>query len=300
MGRSFVDAHPVARRVFDQANDILGFDLAHLCFEGPEDELNDTVNTQPALYVCGVAIFEVLRDYYPNAAPQLMAGHSLGEFTALTAAGALSFADGVRLVRKRGRLMKQAGEQHPGAMAAILGLDTATVHKICREAQQQTDGDLVVANDNTVGQVVISGHEAALEIGMKLARDAGARKVVKLAVSIASHSPLMASVDEAFREALSDCVFSEPQVPVYANVTAQPLVAVDAIRDELTRQLTSPVLWTDTMRQMIGAGVTTIVELGPKDVLCGLMKRFDRQVQRIPLSTPDNLRYFELDDVSLG
>lgn len=289
MGKSYAATYPAARQVFEQANDILGFDLADMCFNGPETLLNETINTQPALYVCGIAIYETLRQLVPDAVPLCVAGHSLGEFTALTAAGVLSFEDGLRLVQERGRLMQQAGEINPGAMAAILGLDASVVVDICQQARQQVGGDLVLANDNTVGQVVISGHEATLKVGMQMARDAGARKAVKLAVSIAAHSPLMQSVTADFDRALAACTLSESHMPVYGNVTAAPMTTADAVRDELSRQLTSPVLWTETMRRMLADGVTTVIELGPKDVLCGLMKRLDRQIIRISLSETHNL-----------
>lgn len=290
MGRDLVEAYPAARQTFEQADDILGFSLSRLCFEGPENELNDTINTQPALYAAGIASLRALQSEIPDAKPGFAAGHSLGEFTALTAAGALSFEDGLRLVRERGRLMKLAGTQHPGAMAALLGLDADQARAVCQQASQQTGGVLVVANDNCPGQLVLSGDEATIEAGMTLAKEAGAKKVVKLAVSIASHSPLMESA--AFREALAATMFQMPSVPVFGNVTAAPLTTVDEIRAELGQQLTSSVRWTESVRAMIAAGASRFVELGPKDVLAGMMKRIDRSAPGVALNSAETLRAF--------
>ncbi|MCS7072023.1 MAG: ACP S-malonyltransferase, partial [Anaerolinea sp.] len=269
----------VAQETFAEADEILGFSLSDLCFHGPEADLNATVNTQPALYVAGIAALRVINTALPDLKPFALAGHSLGEFTALTAAGALSFADGLRLVRERGRLMAEAGEQQPGGMAALLGLDADVVRAVCQQASAETGAVVVLANDNCPGQIVISGQYAALERALELAKAAGAKRAVKLAVSIAAHSPLMMSASQAFEEALSRTAFSDPQVTVYANVTAQPVTSVDAIRAELGQQLTSSVRWTESVRAMIAAGVTEFVELGARDVLTGLLKRIDTNVR---------------------
>jgi [acyl-carrier-protein] S-malonyltransferase len=284
MGRDFVEAHPIARQTFEEGDDILGFSLTKLCLEGPEAELNDTINTQPALYVCGIAIFRVLQSVYSESAPAFVAGHSLGEFTALAAAGSLAFEDGVRLVRERGRLMKEAGVKSPGAMAALLGLDTTAAREVCQHASQQTGGVLVLANDNCPGQIVISGDEATLEQGLALAKEAGAKRAVKLAVSIAAHSPLMEPASALFRKALEDTAFQTSQVPVYGNVNAAPLTSVEAIREELSMQLTSSVRWTESVQAMIAAGAQRFIELGPKDVLSGLLKRIDGSAFGISLN----------------
>lgn len=292
MMQDFVQVYPVARETFEQADDILGFSLSKLCFEGPEEELNDTINTQPALYVSGVAIHRVLQSLFAGSVPAFVAGHSLGEFTALAVAGAVSFEDGLRLVRERGRLMKEAGIKSPGAMAALLGLDADVVRGVCAQASRQTGGVLVLANDNCPGQIVISGDDATLEQGLTLAKEAGAKRAVKLAVSIAAHSPLMAPASAEFRQALAETAFQTPRVPVYGNVNAAPLTSVEAIRDELSNQLTSSVRWTESVRAMIAAGAQRFIELGPKDVLSGLLKRIDRSATAIALSNVGALQQF--------
>lgn len=276
MGKDLAQAYPIVRQTYEQADSILGFELSDLCFNGSEAMLNDTINTQPALYVTGIAILRALQLELPAAVPSFVAGHSLGEFTALAAAGALSFEDGLRLVRERGRLMEAAGTQSPGAMAAVLGLDAAQVREVCAHASQQTGSVLILANDNCPGQSVISGDDATLEVGMQLLSEAKAKKVVKLAISIAAHSPLMESASAEFRQVLAATQFAMPRVPVYGNVDAVPLADVNAIRRELDLQLTNSVRWTESVQAMVAAGAETFIELGPKDVLVGLLKRIDR------------------------
>jgi [acyl-carrier-protein] S-malonyltransferase len=292
MGKDLADAYPIARDTFAQADEILGSAFSDLCFNGPEADLNDTFNTQPALYVAGMATLRALQTECPDAVPSFAAGHSLGEFTALAAAGAVSFEDGLRLVRERGRLMKAAGERSPGAMAALLGLDAEPVRELCATASAETGGVLVLANDNCPGQIVISGDEATLERGLELAKAAGARRALKLAVSIASHSPLMESIAAEFRDVLAATNFQVPHMPVYGNVSAAPLVSVQAIREELDRQLTSSVRWTESVRAMIAAGAEQFVELGPKDVLCGLLRRIDSEKAAIALNNAASLWQF--------
>lgn len=277
MGADITAAYPAAAQTFAEADDILGFALSDLCFSGSEIDLNETINTQPALYVMGVAILRVLQNRRPDMRPAYVAGHSLGELTALTAAGAIPFAEGLKLVRRRGELMAEAGRRSPGAMAALLGLDTEKAREVCAQAVQETGGRLVVANDNCPGQLVISGDDAALEIGMALARAAGAKRAVKLAVSIAAHSPLMGVVEAEFREAVNATPISAPRIPVMGNVSAAPLETVEAIREELGQQLTQAVRWTESVQAMRAAGITHFYELGPKDVLNGLIKRIDRE-----------------------
>lgn len=276
MGRELA-AFPEAQQVFAQADEILGWPISRLCFDGPEAELNDTINTQPAILVHSVATLRAIeqRTDLKNQLT-LVAGHSLGEFSALVCAGALAFPDALKLVRERGRLMKLAGEQHPGAMAAILGLDRTTVETICSEAAGATDQPVQVANDNCPGQIVISGDKMALDKAMELAK-AQRGKVRPLAVSIASHSALMAGAAQEFRAWLEAAPWNEPRVPVIANVTARP-VSRGSMSDLLVAQLTSPVRWTESVQFMIGKGVTHFVEVGPKDVLCGLIKRIDAAV----------------------
>jgi [acyl-carrier-protein] S-malonyltransferase len=278
--------------MYEQADSILGFAFADLCFNGPESDLNDTLNTQPALYVSGLATLLALQTEIPAAVPAFVAGHSLGEFTALAAAAAISFDDGLRLVRERGRLMKEAGEKSPGAMAALLGLDAHQAREVCIRAKSQTGGVLVMANDNCPGQVVISGDDATIEVGLSLAKEAGAKRAVKLAVSIAAHSPLMESASADFRQALAITQFQSPAMPVYGNVDAAPLTNADSIRRELDLQLTHSVRWTESVQAMIAAGAETFIELGPKDVLTGLLKRIDRSKTALALNSADAVSQF--------
>jgi [acyl-carrier-protein] S-malonyltransferase len=292
MGKDLADAYPIVRQTFEQADSILGFALSDLCFNGPEEALNDTINTQPALYVAGVAFLRVLQEELPVAVASFVAGHSLGEFTALAAAGAVSFEDGLRLVRERGRLMQAAGTQSPGAMAAVLGLDAPQVREICERASQQTGGVLILANDNCPGQNVISGDDATLEVGMQLLSEAKAKKVVKLAISIAAHSPLMESASAEFRQVLAATQFVAPRVPIYGNVDAAPLLDVAAIRRELDLQLTNSVRWTESVQAMIAAGAEVFLEFGPKDVLTGLLKRIDRSKSGKAINGAESLQKF--------
>lgn len=286
MGQDIATAYPAAQAVFDQATALLGVDLSTL----PEDDLNQTYNTQPALYICSIAILRALESELGTLTPAAVAGHSLGEFTALTAAGSLSFEDGLRLVRERGRLMRDAGHDTPGAMAALLGLEVEQAIAVCQQAQQTTGGVLVVANDNCPGQLVISGDLTTLELGLELAKAAGAKRAVKLAVSIAAHSPLMDSASEALYRQIAETTFQPPTIPVYANVTAAPLDTVDAIRAELHHQLTRSVRWTDSIRTMISAGIETFIEIGSKDVLTGLLKRIDRNAKGLAINDLPSLQ----------
>jgi [acyl-carrier-protein] S-malonyltransferase len=292
MGADLAQAYPVALDTFNEADTVLNFPLSRLCWEGPEDILSDTYNTQPALYVTSMAILRSLEAEIGPVKPAFVAGHSLGELTALAASGALSFAEGLKLVRERGRLMKLAGEQNPGAMAALLGLEADTVQTICETASLETGKPLVLANDNCPGQIVISGDIAALQRGMELATEAGARRVVKLAVSIASHSPLMNAISDQFRGALDATSFQAPAVPVIGNVNAAPLQSVAAIRDELGAQLTSSVRWTESMQVLQTSGVTRFIEIGSKDILSGLLRRIDRDSERITLNNAAALGNF--------
>lgn len=285
MGKDFAETYTVARETFEHADEILGFSLSKLCWDGAEDDLNQTINTQPALYVTSIAILRVLQQEAPQAKPAWVAGHSLGELTALTAAGAISFEDGVKLVRTRGRLMEQAGEESPGAMAALLALDTDKVNELCASVSEETGKTVVLANDNCPGQIVVSGENEAIDRMIEIAPEAGARMAIKLAVSIAAHSPLMASASESFIEALEATNISEPQIPIYGNVTAAPLQTANEIREELNQQLTRSVLWTDSMQGIINAGAETFIEIGSKDVLSGLMKRIDRKKERVSLNS---------------
>ncbi len=277
MGRSLYEASEAARAVFEQADRILGFPISRLCFEGPAEALNDTINTQPAILVTSIATLRALENHLPR--PAFVAGHSLGEFSALVAAGALRFEEALLLVRERGRLMKEAGTRSPGGMAAIIGLDTDTVETVCASVRQETGGYVGIANDNCPGQVVISGDEKTLQAGMEALREKGARKVVRLAVSIAAHSPLMGEATAAFRRALEQVTLSPPAIPFVANTTATILSDPDQIRKALGNQLTSPVRWAGSIRYVIQRGINRFVEIGPGKVLTGLLRRIDRSVE---------------------
>lgn len=299
MGQEVARAYPAARATFEEADDLLGFALSRLCFEGPEAELTDTVNAQPALLATSVAILRAIASELGGKVPPregstgatFVAGHSMGEYSALVAAGSLTFADGLRLVRRRGELMKAAGTDQPGLMAAVLGLDEAQVATICAEATA-AGGVAQVANDNCPGQVVISGDHRGMEAAMTALAAAGARKIVPLAVSIAAHSPLMQPVAEALAQEIDTTPMLTPLVPVIGNTQAQPLSSVAAIRAELAAQLTGSVRWTASMQTMLAAGVTRVVEIGPGDVLVGLMRRIDRNTQRETVHTPESVRSF--------
>ena len=293
MGRALAEAFPVARATFEEADAILGFPLSRIMWEGPEAELNDTVNTQPALLVHSLAAWRVLRERFPDFRPAYMAGHSLGELSALAAAGALDFADAVRLVRLRGEVMRAAGEQHPGKVAAILGLDVAQVEAICAEVSTP-EAPVQVANDNSPGQVVISGTAEAVEQAVEQAKAQGARRAVVLKVSVPVHSVLMEPARAAFAAALAETPIHDPQVPVIGNTTARPLTTAAEVRADLAAQLIGRVRWTETMRFLLDQGMRTFLELGSGTVLLNLVKRFDRSLTRIPLGTPEDFEGLEV------
>ena len=290
LGADLAQTYSVARDTFAEADDLLGFPLSSLCFEGPEEDLNDTINTQPAIFVASLATLRVLESEGWSASPSFTAGHSLGEYSALVAASAFTFSDGLRLVRERGRLMKEAGERSPGGMAAIIRLDDETVTDICQRASQETGAVVQVANYNSPGQVVISGDNKALEAAMEMAQEARARRVVRLAVSIAAHSPLMAVIADEFRQAVEATPIQPPQAPVVANITARPLNTVADIHQEMLAQLTSSVRWVESVEHMVNQGVTRFVEIGPKEVLTGLVKRINKEVEAVACGTVDGVK----------
>jgi [acyl-carrier-protein] S-malonyltransferase len=287
MGRALAEAYPAARQTFAEADDILGFKLSTLCWEGPEASLNDSANFQPALLVCSVAALRALRAHRGELEAACVAGHSLGEISALVAAGALSFADGVRLIRQRGEAMKMAGERNPGGMAAVMTSDAPLLAAVCAEASQLTGKVVQIANDNCPGQIVISGDHAALDKVCEVAKARGIKRIVKLPVSIASHSPLMQPAREVFSGAVEATSFATPRIPVIGNVQAAPLVTPAEISAELKIQLVSPVRWTESVRYMLGQGVTTVLEFGPKDVLTGLLKRIEPAASGLAIGTPE-------------
>jgi len=275
MGRDLFDGHDLARAAFEEADDALGFALSRLCFDGPESELIRTDNAQPAILTHSAAVLRCLQHALGEDIV-MAAGHSLGEFTAWMAAGSLTFADAVRLVRRRGRLMLESGRVRPGTMAAVLGLEDHAIIAVCEKASGD-DGVCVPANFNSPGQTVISGDVAAVERALTLAKEAGARRAVRLNVSGAFHSPLMQAAGSGLAEALSAIDFRTPAFAVVSNVTAEPVTDVAAARALLRRQLTAPVRWADCVRTMAAHGVREFLEIGPGSVLAGLMKRIDRE-----------------------
>lgn len=279
MGQTLHDASPAARRVFENADQILGFPLSRLCFEGPADELEDTFNSQSAIFVASMAALAALEERLAadgaHLAPAAVAGHSLGEFTALCFAGVMSFDETLRIVRERGRLMKEAGDESPGGMAAVLGLERDQLEAVCDRARP--DGIILVANDNCPGQLVISGEIAPLTAAMEYAKEAGARRVARLGISIASHSPLMAHASAQLAAIIARAPMNAPSVPVIANASGAALTTVDDVRAELEHHVENPVNWTSTIRRMADMGVTTYIEIGPGAILSGLIKRIDRE-----------------------
>ncbi|MCX6060391.1 MAG: ACP S-malonyltransferase [Chloroflexi bacterium] len=292
MGRELAAHYPIAKQTFEEADSILGFSLSRLMMEGAVDELNDTVNTQPALFVHSLAAYRVFSQIYPDLKPASMAGHSLGELSALAASGALSFDDGLRLVRKRGELMKHAGGLASGGMAAILGLDIPTLDKVCTEAS--TANEIVqVANDNCPGQVVISGAKSAVERAMSAAKSAGAKRALPLAVSIAAHSSLMDSIQKEWNEAVASTKFSAPQLTVIGNVNAAPLTGEKSARADIIAQMQSRVRWTESVKYMAAQGINTFIEMGTGTVLGGLVKRIVDGMIILPLGNPQDFAALE-------
>ena len=291
MGQAWVEKYPVARAMFAQADDLLDFPLSRLCFEGPESELNDTINTQVAIFVTSMVVLAVLREagYQPANSYHYVAGHSLGEYSAYVAAGVLDFADGVRLVRERGRLMKQAGELNPGGMAAILKLSNEVVQDICQQVVAAGHGIVQVANYNAPDQIVISGHNAAVEQAIVLAQQAKARKIVKLPVSIATHSPLMEVIVAEFQQTIQNTPLNLPEIPIVANITAKQMTTLAEIQAEMAGQLIASVRWSDSIQYLISQGVTHFVEIGPKKVLTSLLKQIDKDVVGYSVQTPADM-----------
>jgi len=292
MGKALAEEHAIARETFAEADAILGFTLSNLMWNGPDTDLNDTVNTQPALFLHSIASFRTFTRLFPDFVPAAVAGHSLGELSALTASGALSFEDGLRLVRKRGELMKRAGELAPGSMAAILGVDIPTLDKVCAEASAP-DEVVQVANDNCPGQVVISGAKAAVERAMVAAKAAGAKRAMPLAVSIAAHSPLMASIQDEWNQAVDAAIIQAPNMPVIGNVHASVLKTADEARSDIKAQMQSRVKWTDSIKTMSGLGINTFVEVGSGTVLGGLVKRISSDAVNYPLGNPQDFSALE-------
>ena len=275
MGRELIENFASAREVFEEADAALGFSLSKLCFEGPAEELQLTANTQPAILAVSVAAARVLEE--KGVRPDYVAGHSLGEYSALVTTGALKLSDALRLVRKRGEYMQEAVPVGQGAMAALLGLEAGVVDEICREAA----GDEVVspANLNSPAQIVIAGHRDAVERAIKLAKARGARHAVLLHVSAPFHCSLMKPAAERLARDLDEVTILDPQVPLVNNADAAIIRSAEAVRDGLKRQVTSPVRWTDSMRLLRKEGVDLFIEVGPGKVLSGLMRQIDREAR---------------------
>ncbi len=300
MGSELIDISEGAKNLFASADDQLGAPLSELMRNGPDEELADTFNAQPALLTHSLAALIVADGIVSREAsgthPAMVAGHSLGEFTALVTAGVIDFPTALALVRERGRLMKDAGVKRPGGMAAVLGLTDEQLEAVCAEAS--SEGIINVANANCPGQTVISGEIAALERAMVLAKEAGAKRVARLNVSIASHSPLMAEVSDELNRLLQDVDLQTPQIPVIGNTSGKAITTVEGVREELRHHVERPVNWTGSVQTMIAGGVTTFVELGPGSVLAGLIKRIDRNVRTIGLK--DLIAASETDGDSFG
>ena len=274
MGKELYDKYDLAKQRFAQANDILGFDIAKIMFEGTAEDLRQTRLTQPAIFLHSVISAELLGDDFK---PDMLAGHSLGEFSALVAGKSLSFEDGLRLVSKRAEAMQKATELVDSTMSAILNLDDETVEAVCR----QIDGIVAPANYNSPGQLVISGETGAVKRANEALLKAGARRAVLLPVGGAFHSPLMEPAREELAKAIAETGFKTPIAPVYQNVTAKPETDPEKIKENLNKQLTSPVRWTQTIKQMIADGATEFIEVGPGKVLLGLLRKIDRNVKGI-------------------
>ena len=269
MGKDLYDNNERAKALFEKANEILGFSITNIMFEGSADDLKQTKVTQPAVFLHSVILAEVL-----GIEPEAVAGHSLGEFSALVAAGALSFEDGLRLVAKRAMAMQKCCESEPGGMAAILALDDEKVEQVCAEV----DGVVVAANYNCPGQLVISGANEAIDTACAKLKEAGARRALRLPVGGAFHSPLMEAARAELEQAISEVEFRTPRCPIYQNVDAQPHTDPEQIKENLIAQLTAPVRWTQIMKNMLADGVDSFTELGPGAVLQGMIKKVDTEV----------------------
>jgi [acyl-carrier-protein] S-malonyltransferase len=298
MGRDLFELSAAAQLTFTQADELLGFALSQLCFEGPEEQLTATENAQPALLTVSIALMRAIEELGgPPAAlrPQAVAGHSLGEYSALVASGALDFPTALRLVRRRGELMASA---HEGAMAAVIGLDAEPLERICAEVSEtlqlraETASTVVIANYNAPGQLVISGGALAIEHVALLAKERGAKRVLPLKVSAAFHSPLMINAAEGMARIIESAQVGNPQIPLIANVNAEPLTRSEDIQREMVAQVVAPVRWIASIEQMVSMGVDTFVEIGPGKVLTGLIKRIAPQARLINVSTAADMQAF--------
>ena len=284
MGYDLYQRSPQARQVFEEADQELQFPLSRLCFEGPLEELRETINAQPAILTVSIAYFRAISEFNGTIKASFVAGHSAGEYTALVAANVLAFADAVCLVRERGRLMQDAGRSRSGGMAAIIGLDEPSVEKICLESGAQ------IANINCTGQIVVSGTKDAIAHSIELAQANGAIGAVPLEVSGAFHSALMQPTVKGMAHAISQVDFHQPEVPIVANSTAKPVTSVDEVKEELLQQLCHCVQWQPSVEYMAGAGVSTFIEVGPGIVLSKLIKRIAKDVQVLNMSDLESIK----------
>ncbi|MGB6684308.1 MAG: ACP S-malonyltransferase [Candidatus Acidiferrum sp.] len=285
MGKELAEKFPAARAVFDEADKALGFSISKICFDGTEDELKLTTNTQPAILTCSVAVYRVLAE--KGLTPDFVAGHSLGEYSALVAAGALKFSDAVQLVRKRGAYMQEAVPAGVGAMAAIMGLSPAVVADACKRA---ANGEVCfAANLNSPEQTVISGHAAAIKRAVEIASQLGAKRAVILPVSAPFHSALMMPAQERLAQDLKSVAFANLSVPLVTNVDADTITTGDEAREALIRQVTMPVRWQESVRLLIDEGVNTFVEVGPGRVLTGLLRQIERSVATLNVEDEKSL-----------
>jgi [acyl-carrier-protein] S-malonyltransferase len=285
MGKDLYATKPKVRELYNKSNEIMGLDLAKICFEGPEDKLKQTEITQPSIFVHSIAVYELIKDEFP--APSAVAGHSLGEYSALVVAGSISFEDGLRLVKIRGELMAAAGIEQPGTMGAIIGLDKHVVNDICESLR--STGIVCAANFNSPGQIVISGNIEAVRAAMVLAKERGAKRAVELVVSGAFHSPLMESAADGLANALKQTEIKNAVIPVYTNVNATPSLKNSEIRELLFRQLTNPVRWEEIIRNMSSNNIKEFYELGPGKVLTGLNKRISGDLVSTPVGTVSDI-----------
>jgi [acyl-carrier-protein] S-malonyltransferase len=275
MGKDLAETIPSAQALFDQANAVLGYDLTSICFAGPEVELTKTEHAQPGIYLVSWVAFQLLKERVPSLQFEATAGLSLGEFTALAAAGAIRFEDGLRVVRQRGRFMQEACDVTQGGMAAVIGLDEAPTREVCQEA------GVVLANLNCPGQLVISGESEKILKAVELAKSKGAKRAIPLPVAGAYHSPLMAGAQPKLQAALDDIKIQPPLVPVISNVTAQAHGTAAEIKSRMVDQVTSSVLWETSIRHLLGQGFNRFIELGPGTALTGFLRRIDKSVQTL-------------------
>ena len=283
MGRDLAEKYPSAQALFGRANEALGYDLTQICFEGPEDALTQTENAQPGIFLVSWVALELLKEQVPDLVFEATAGLSLGEFTALTAAGAMSFEDGLKVVRQRGQFMQEACDATEGGMAAVIGLDEATTREVC------TSADVELANLNCPGQLVISGASAGIEKACELAKEKGAKRALPLTVAGAYHSRLMESASTELESALREVELNLPMVPVISNVTAKPHATAGEILQRLVEQVTSSVLWETSIRYLVEQGFTRFIELGPGNALTGFMRRIDRDLEVYNISDCESL-----------